>query len=387
MNHSFETEINTSVDVQKTLRKYLHFFIKQNGSDLFIKSNSNLRIRIKGLVAEVKDAFITHEEVVNISTFLLGERIENFIKYKSMDLVYSYNDEYRFRINIFYQIQGISIVFRAIPKRIRTLKELMLPDMVGKICDEVYRGLILITGPTGSGKTTTATSMIDRLNHKRANHIITIEDPVEYVFKDDKSIINQRSIGIDCIDFSSSLRSALREDPDIIFVGEMRDVETTKIALAAAETGHLVFSTLHTVDAKETITRILSMFDSSEQNRIKSFFASVLEGIISQRLVITEDKCIIPIVEVLRNNARIKEMILKGKTESIIDAIAEGNKDGIMQTFDQNISNLYYYGVIDAEEALDKATNRDDMELIIKKIDLEKFGHNEEKIYELKSKR
>ena len=230
----------------------------------------------------------------------------------------------------------------------------------------------MLTGPTGSGKTTTIASMINRINHQRTSHIVTIEDPVEFVFKDDKCIINQRALGEDCNTFADSLRAALREDPDIIFVGEMRDLVTIETALNAAETGHLVFSTLHTVDAKETIGRIIGMFEPSEQERIKMTLAAVLEAVISQRLAKTVDGKRVAVVEILRKNTRIKDMILEGRDGEITDAIADGKNTYGMQTFDQHLLELYKAGTITKEEALEKSSKRNDLDLMIKNADLEK---------------
>ena len=214
--------------------------------------------------------------------------------------------------------------------------------------------------------------MINRINRQRTSHVVTIEDPVEFVFKDDKCIINQRAIGEDCNNFADSLRAALREDPDVIFVGEMRDLETIETALHAAETGHLVFSTVHTIDAKETVNRIIAMFEQAEQERIRMTLASVLEAVISQRLARTIEGKRVAVVEILRKNTRIKDMILDARDDEIPDAIADGRNTYGMQTFDQHLLDLYRDGVITREEALDKASKRNDLDLQIKNVDLAK---------------
>ncbi|MBR2157319.1 MAG: PilT/PilU family type 4a pilus ATPase, partial [Campylobacter sp.] len=269
-------EGNESVDLNNLnyaqrdrLNKYLDFLVQNGGSDLHIKSGSVIRGRINGELVKFSKNVFTQQDGIELSKVLLRTRFEELLKNKSVDFTYALNENYRFRVNIFFQIDGISMVFRTIPVKIPTIDELGLPESIKKICDETMRGIILLTGPTGSGKTTTIASMINRINQSRTSHIVTIEDPVEFVFKDDKCVINQRAIGEDCNTFADSIRAALREDPDIIFVGEMRDLETIETALHAAETGHLVFSTLHTVDAKETIGRIITMFEPSEQERIK----------------------------------------------------------------------------------------------------------------------
>lgn len=369
----YEIDID-KLDFKQTqkLNKYLEFLISNNGSDLHIKSNSQIRGRVNGNLVKFSSNIYKREDVFVLAKELLRERFSSFIEKKSLDFTYRLNDNYRFRVNIFFQMDGISAVFRTIPSQIPTLDELGLPDIIKKICDETNRGIILVTGPTGSGKTTTIASMINRINKRKSKHIVTIEDPVEFVFEDDKCIINQRAIGEDCNDFSTSLRAALREDPDIIFVGEMRDLETIETAMHAAETGHLVLSTLHTIDAKETIGRIIGMFDPGEQNRIKMTFVSVLESIISQRLAITTDNRRVAVVEVLRKNVRIKDMILSGREHEVTDAIADAKNTYGMQTFDQHILDLYKDGKLDLDEALDKSSNRSDLELMIKNANLAK---------------
>ena len=313
-------------------------------------------------------------------------RFDELIREKSVDFTYKLNDRYRFRTNVFFQIDGISIVLRTITVDIPTMEQLKLPPTIKKICDETERGIILLTGPTGSGKTTTIASMIDYINERRTSHIVTIEDPVEFVFRDKNCIINQRSLGQDCNTFADSLRAALREDPDIIFVGEMRDLITIETAMNAAETGHLVLSTLHTVDAKETLGRIIGMFEVNEQNRIRQTLAAVLEAVISQRLVKTTDGKRTAAVEILRKNTRIRDMILDHRDGEIVDAIKEGRRTYGMQTFDQHLLELYQNGVITRDEALIKSTTRGDLEIMIKNEILARQGADSlnEDVIELK---
>ena len=372
-------EGNESVDLNNLnyaqrdrLNKYLEFMVQNGGSDLHIKSGSVIRGRINGELVKFSKNVFTQQDGIELSKVLLRTRFEELLKNKSVDFTYALNENYRFRVNIFFQIDGISMVFRTIPVKIPTIDELGLPESIKKICDETMRGIILLTGPTGSGKTTTIASMINRINQSRTSHIVTIEDPVEFVFKDDKCVINQRAIGEDCNTFADSIRAALREDPDIIFVGEMRDLETIETALHAAETGHLVFSTLHTVDAKETIGRIITMFEPSEQERIKITLAAVIEAVISQRLAKTTDDKRCAVVEIMRKNTRIKDMILEGRDGEIPDAIADGRHTYGMQTFDQHLLDLYDTGVLTKSEALDKASKRSDLDLMMKNADLAK---------------
>ncbi|WP_298952989.1 type IV pilus twitching motility protein PilT, partial [uncultured Campylobacter sp.] len=228
------------------LNKYLEFLIQNGGSDLHIKSGAVIRGRIHGELVKFSKTPFLKEDAMTLAKELLITRFPELIEKKSVDFTYKLNEDYRFRVNIFFQIDGISAVFRTIPVKIPEIDDLGLPPSIKDICDTAMRGVVLLTGPTGSGKTTTIASMINRINRQRTSHVVTIEDPVEFVFKDDKCIINQRAIGEDCNNFADSLRAALREDPDVIFVGEMRDLETIETALHAAETGHLVFSTVHT---------------------------------------------------------------------------------------------------------------------------------------------
>ena len=354
------------------LNKYLEFLIQNGGSDLHIKSGAVIRGRIHGELVKFSKTPFLKEDAMTLAKELLITRFPELIERKSVDFTYKLNEDYRFRVNIFFQIDGISAVFRTIPVKIPEIDELGLPPSIKDICDTAMRGVVLLTGPTGSGKTTTIASMINRINRQRTSHVVTIEDPVEFVFKDDKCIINQRAIGEDCNNFADSLRAALREDPDVIFVGEMRDLETIETALHAAETGHLVFSTVHTIDAKETVNRIIAMFEQAEQERIRMTLASVLEAVISQRLARTVEGKRVAVVEILRKNTRIKDMILDSRDDEIPDAIADGRNTYGMQTFDQHLLDLYRDGVITREEALDKASKRNDLDLQIKNVDLAK---------------
>ncbi|MCI6988973.1 MAG: PilT/PilU family type 4a pilus ATPase [Campylobacter sp.] len=356
-----------NLGVQRTkLNKFLEFMVSKGGSDLHIKSGSQVRARFNGDIAKITKNIFTKEDGVELAKELLGRRYDEFLEAKSLDFNYTLNENFRFRVNIFLQIDGVSAVFRAIPIEIPNIDNIGIPKVIKKICEEKNKGIVLVTGPTGSGKTTTIASMIDYINHIKPAHIVTIEDPVEFVYKDAKSVINQRSLGDNCNTFLDSLRAALREDPDIIFVGEIRDTITMETAMRAAETGHLVLSTLHTVDAKDTINRILGMFEGTEQARIRQSFASVLEAIICQRLCKTTDGKRTPAVEIMIKNARIKEMLYSDREHEIEDAIKDGRNIYGMQTFDQHLFDMYYGGVISYEEALDNASNRADLEMAIR---------------------
>ncbi len=358
-------------EMTKKLRFYLSKLLENNGSDLHVKSGSNIRGRINGQIVSLSKEVLTHKDSITLAKELLRTRFVELVENKNLDFTYKLNDDFRFRVNIFFQIDGISAVFRAIPAVLPTIESLSLPKSVRDFCS-IPRGLVLVTGPTGSGKTTTLASMINSINKQFSKHIITIEDPVEFIYKDDKSIINQRGIGQDALNFADSLRAALREDPDVILVGEMRDLETIEIAMHAAETGHLVLSTLHTVDAKETIGRILGMFPGHDQNRIKMSLASTLQGVVSQRLVRTVEGKRTAAVEILVKNARIESLILEGRDGEITDAIKEGKDIYGTQTFDQALLELYAKGIISRKEALSSSTSKNDLLMDLDYYDAQK---------------
>ncbi len=346
----------------KKIRGYLKRMIDAGGSDLHVKSNSVVRARINGDIIPLSGEILSKEDALTFAKELLRGRFNEFVKNKELDLVYPFDETTRFRVNIFFQMDGVSAVFRVIPVKILSIEDLQLPEVVRKFTD-VERGLVLVTGVTGSGKSTTLAAIINEINWKKRRHIITIEDPIEFVHKDRKCIVNQRSIGQDTHNFSSALRAALRQDPDIILVGEMRDLETIEIALHAADTGHLVFSTLHTLDAKETINRIISMFPGEEQNRVRLTLSSVLQGIISQRLIPTLDGKRTAAVEVLVRTPRIEQLIMEGRDVEIKDAIEEGKEIYGSQSFDQGILDLFLAKKISKEEAFMYATSASDLKL------------------------
>ncbi|BAF69497.1 type IV pilus twitching motility protein PilT [Nitratiruptor sp. SB155-2] len=353
-------------ETTKKFRKYLKRLIELGGSDVHLKAGSVVRGRVHGEIIPLSSEVITRQEALTLAKELLRTRFDELVENKDIDFTYIYNEQIRFRGNLFFQINGISGVFRVIPTDIKSIDELGLPLTLHKIT-QIPRGLVLVTGVTGSGKSTTLAALIDEINSTRKEHIITIEDPVEFVHQDKKSIINQRNIGQDAKSFSRALKAALREDPDVILVGEMRDLETIEMALHAAETGHLVFSTLHTLDAKETINRIVSVFPPEEQNRIRMILASVLEAVISQRLVRKKSGGRIAAVELLLKTKRIESIIAEGRDLEITEAIEEGKIYG-MQTFDQALLDLYKRGLIDMDTALENATSPSDMKLAIKGI-------------------
>lgn len=346
----------------KKVRAYLKKLIDNGGSDLHVKANGVIRARINGRIVPFSGSIYTREEAMTLAKEILRGRFSEFVENKEVDLVYQFDERNRFRVNIFFQTDGPSFVFRVIPMEIPTLEKMGFPDVIRSFTKE-GRGLILVTGATGSGKSTTLAAMIHEINVTQKKHIITIEDPIEFVHKDKGCIINQRSVGQDTLSFDRALRAALREDPDIILVGEMRDRETVELALHAADTGHLVFSTLHTIDAKETINRIIAMFPTDEQNRVRFSLAGVLKGIISQRLIPTVDEKRVAAMEVLVKTPMIEKLINENRDYEVRDAIEKGREHYKSQSFDQHILEIYNSGVITKEKAKDYATSAADLEL------------------------
>lgn len=348
----------------KKVRAYLKKMIEVGGSDLHIKANSVVRARINGNIVQFSGGILSKEDALTFAKELLKGRFGELIEKKELDMVYPFDENNRFRVNIFFQMDGVSAVFRVIPVRIPSFEELHLPEIVQSFTKK-ERGLVLVTGVTGSGKSTTLAALINEINHKKKKHIITIEDPIEFVHKDRGCIVNQRSVGQDTLSFGSALRAALREDPDIILVGEMRDKETINLALHAADTGHLVFSTLHTVDAKETINRVIAQFPTDEQNRVRLSLAGVLQGVISQRLIPTVDGGRRAALEVLVRTPLIEKLIMENRDYEIRDTIEAGKDHYKSQSFDQSILELYNDGVISKEQAMEYATSASDLELKI----------------------
>ncbi len=361
--------------------------VNQGASDIHLKVGLPPFFRInKKLHPQPKFNTLTLEDVAGFIVAVVpneAKRKELFEK-GELDISYSIPKVSRFRVNIYKQRGTFAFAFRILKTKIPSIDELGLPQKLKDIALE-KRGLILVTGPTGSGKSTTIASMIDYRNEKETDVIVTIEDPIEYVFRDKKSYIVQREVGLDTMSFSSALRAALREDPDVIFVGEMRDLETIETALRAAETGHLVFSTLHTQNAKETINRIIDMFPLEGQNQIRILLASTLKAVVSQRLVPRKDgKGLVAAVELLINTGAVYDAILEPeKFETINDLIAKGKQQYGTQTFDQALLELYEKGVISKEDALKASENPSDLELKMKGISTETsmedfgtdFGH------------
>ncbi|MBI5167181.1 MAG: type IV pilus twitching motility protein PilT [candidate division NC10 bacterium] len=354
------------------LQSLLKIAVERKASDLHLKVGVPPVLRIDDkLIPLMEQPRLTQEDAVAMAFSMMnGRQKETFKEHNEIDLAYSVPGLGRFRANIFQQRGTVGVILRVIPMRIQTIQELNLPPVLEKLAIEP-RGLILVTGTTGSGKSTTLAAMIEHININRTGHIITIEDPIEFLHRDKKCLVNQREVGVDTESFAIALRSALRQDPDIILVGEMRDLETISTALTAAETGHLVMSTLHTVDATETVNRVISVFPPYQQKQIRLQLAATLKGVISQRLVPRADgKGRVPAVEVMVTTATIRECIIDpDKTRKIPEVIAAGTTQYGMQTFDQSLMILYRRGLITYEDALIRSSNPDDFALRVRGIE------------------
>jgi twitching motility protein PilT len=354
------------------LSEVLLVALNNRASDIHFKVGQPPVLRIDGELVPLKDySAMDASEIAKLAYQIMNERQrERFLREMEIDMGYGISGMGRFRVNIFQQRGTIAIALRVIPFGIKGFEELNLPvDVMDRIAREV-RGLVLLTGTTGSGKSTTLAALIDKINTDRRSHIITIEDPIEFLHRDQKGIVSQREIGTDTDNFAQALKMALRQDPDVILVGEMRDFETIETAILAAETGHLVLSTLHTLDAAETVNRIVAVYPPYQQKQIRLQLAGILKAVVSQRLLPRADGMgRVPAVEIMLSTSRIRECIVdKDKTQDIHDAIAEGHATYHMQTFDQSLMSLLKRELITYEEALRHSSNPDDFALRVKGI-------------------
>lgn len=353
------------------INELLKIAVKGKASDIHIKVGMPPIFRVNGALVPLKGGQrVTAEHAEGFARGIIKEKHwDRFEEQRGIDTSYAVAGVGRFRVSVFYQRNAIGLVFRVVPFRVFSIDELNLPEVIKKISME-QRGLILLTGTTGSGKSTTLAAMIDHINNHRTAHILTIEDPIEFLIRDKRSVINQREIGVDANNFADALRAALRQDPDVMLVGEMRDLETIETVIKAAETGHLVMSTVHTLDATETINRIVSVFPGNQQKQVRLQLGSVVKGIISQRLVPRADgKGRIAACEVLVGNSRVRSLIEDEiRTRELHDTIKEGFISYGMQTFDQALMQLVKDKLITYEEAMKQATNPDDFALEMRGI-------------------
>jgi twitching motility protein PilT len=335
--------------------------VAAGASDIHLKLGRPPMIRHDGEVTALDGPALTDDDldaILRVVTAEAPKRYDQFQENGDLDIAYTSEGLPRFRVNVFRQRGAISLALRIIPITVPSFEELGLPDGVQQLADE-HRGLILVTGATGSGKTTTLASIIDYINRTRRSHIVTVEDPIEIMHRDRLSIVNQREIGIDTPDFGQALRRALRQDPDTILIGELRDAETAQTALQAAESGHLVFSTLHTIDAAETIGRMIEFFPPAKQQQIRSIMAGVVRGVISQRLLPRRGGGRVAAIELMINNARIADLIREDRPEEITAAIADG-EFAKMQTFQKALIDHVLNGTVDRDVAANASTNRHD---------------------------
>ena len=355
-----------------SLDELLEHLCLAKGSDLHLKAGARPHIRVDGHLQPTDHPVVTAEGMVTMAAGVLPEeRAEEFARTNEADVGFSIGGLGRFRVNVYRQRGTVAMVFRRVPNVVPAFAELGVPASVESLASEL-RGLVLVTGPTGSGKTTTVAAMIDHINRTRPVNVVTIEDPIEFVFDEDRALVNQREIGNDTGGFAEAMRRVLRQDPDVIFIGEMRDPETVRAALSAAETGHLVLSTLHTADTVETINRIIDFFPSAQHRQVRLSLATSLRGIVSQRLLErTDGGGRVPAVEVLVNTGRIADRIIDPETtgDSIHEIVADGEFYG-MQTFDQSIFGLYRDGWVSLRDALAAASSAHDLRVALQRAGL-----------------
>ena len=353
-----------SNDIIKQLDIWLKMLVEAEGADLHIKSDSAIHARFKSDIVLLSKEVTSAEQIEVLVKTLVGDEYRTFVKEtKEFDGAYALDDDNRFRINISMHIGGFALAFRLIPSYIKTIEELNLPKALHKLA-HLRRGLVLVTGTTGSGKSTTLASIIEEINNTYSHHIITIEDPIEYLHHDSKSIVEQREVGLHTNGFDRALRSAMREDPDVIVVGEIRDIATAESILQAVNTGHLVFSTVHTLDARETIDRLIAIFPSEEQNRVRQTLAATIEAVISQRLIKGMDGNMLPAVEMMFRSPQVQELIRSKRDHEIPDAI---QKEGISfdsMTFNRALFDLTLAGKITEEQAYQYASSPSDLKLL-----------------------
>lgn len=347
------------------LEDIVEMAIKNKASDIHFSVGKHPILRVEGVLTPVKEKkILTPEDTEGVATIILGDRKEEMKNKKSLDFSYSYKDKARFRVNSFFQKGFYGVAMRLIPSKVRTIEELNLPSTLHQF-SKMEQGFVLATGPASQGKSTTLAAIIDEINRRRKEHIITIEDPVEYLFKQQDSIIDQREVGHDTLSFHKALRATLRQDPDVVFVGEMRDKTSISIALTAAETGHLVFSTLHTNSAAQTVDRIIDTFPPEQQRQIRIQLAASLSGIISQRLLQRVGGGRIPACEILIGNSAVSNIIREGKTPQLNTVISTSSKEGMIP-LNRSLVNLVKQKEITQEQAVRYSLDVKELRLMMK---------------------
>ncbi|MBI3997885.1 MAG: type IV pilus twitching motility protein PilT [Armatimonadetes bacterium] len=340
-----------------TIKDFLRLVVERGASDLHIKAGTRPMLRIDGALTPASDERMQDEQVrALLAELLTPEQLDTFHHRLELDMAYSLAGVSRFRVNVYQQRGGVGAAIRMIPASVPTLEDLRLPKVIRRLA-ALPRGLVLVTGPTGSGKSTTLAAIVNLINHQRSCHIVTIEDPIEYLHYDDKSIVTQREVGSDTHSFTDALRHVLRQDPDVILIGEMRDLETISTAITAAETGHLVLATLHTVNAPQTIDRIIDVFPPHQQPQVRMQLSVALEGVLSQTLLpLKGGRGRMAAVEVMVTTTAIRNLIREGKTHQLLSSMQSGAKDG-MQTLNQALRDLVKADLVTFEEAMAHSSN------------------------------
>ena len=356
------------VDVLSTgtnrIDRFLAILPKRNGSDLHLSVGSPPIVRIDGVLERMRYRVLTDGDFYNLIGPITPARIwEAYQESGDVDFAYQMGKQARYRVNLFRQERGSAAVFRLIPSRVPTAEDLNLPGPIAGLY-AVQRGLILVTGPTGSGKSTSLAAILDRMNKRLANHVVTIEDPIEFVHTNDKSVFTQREIGPDVPSFAEGVKAAIREDPDCLLVGEMRDLETMRMALTAAETGLLVFATVHTNSAAKAVDRIIDAFPAAEQEQVRVVLAEVLRGVVAQQLLRKKAGGRVPSFEILLGSTALSNSIREGKTALINNMIATGKSRGMI-SMDQSLTELVQNGIVDPDEALDRAIDKESFKKVI----------------------
>ena len=356
-----------------SLNTLLKTVVDNKATGLHIRGNSNVFVRIEGKIRAIENCFLTNDEVKNFASAIMTEKDKKLLeKNLSVDFALDAKEHGRFRFNIYRQSGKMCMSVRHIPLQIPTFEQLSLPTETLTKMIENRRGLILVTGMTGSGKSSTLAAMIDTINRTRACHILTVEDPIEFVHMEQKAIISQLSLGTDTLSYTSALRYALRQDPDIIMLGELRDIEVIRAAILAAEMGHLVLSTLHTIDAVQTISRVIESYPSEQQNQVRFQLADLLRGIVCQRLLPKVGGGLIPALEIMLPTGQIKKSIEDNKIAEINKAMLNGDYYG-MCTFDQSLARLYMQGKITLDDALTSSTTPETIKLLVKGATVDGF--------------